>query len=175
MRASVSIGSVVAHTSPRYVSFAVDLARVTGGTFWSQAPHAVGNAPVARYDFGRRRLRELAQALSPAFLQISGTAANATYYNMAPTPATAPPAGYKLVLTRAEWDAVNAFCAAARPQRGARHQRRSGPARCLRCLDFSLLARHGLAVFVRQTVSGTGSGQPPAADPRAPIAVSTRR
>jgi hypothetical protein len=105
----VSVGPVVAHTSARYVSFAVDLAQVTGGTFWSQAPHAVGNAPVARYDFARRRLRLLARALAPAYLRISGTAANATYYDMSGPPLKTPPAPYKLVLTRAEWDGVNQF------------------------------------------------------------------
>ena len=106
---TVSPGPVVAHTSPRYVSFAVDLAQVTGGTFWSQAPNAVGNAPVARYDFTRRRLRLLAGALAPAYLRISGTAANATYYDLSATPLTAPPAGYRLILNRAEWDRLNRF------------------------------------------------------------------
>jgi hypothetical protein len=107
--AGVSVGHVVARTSSRYVSFAVDLAQVTGGTFWSQAQHAVGNAPVQRYDFARRRLRQLAQALAPAYLRISGTAANATYYDMSPTPLSVPPAGYKLILTKAEWDGINDF------------------------------------------------------------------
>jgi hypothetical protein len=105
-----SVGPVVAHTSARYISFAVDLAQVTGGTFWSQAPHAVGNAPVARYDFTRHRLRLLAQALAPAYLRIAGTAANQTYYDM--TPVSAPPTGYKLVLTKSEWDGVNQFARA---------------------------------------------------------------
>jgi hypothetical protein len=110
--ATVSLGAVVAHTSPRYVSFAVDVAQVTGGMFWSQAPDAVGNAPVQRYDFARRRLRLLAQALAPAYLRISGTAANETYYDMSATPLTLPPAGYQLILTRVEWDGVNNFARA---------------------------------------------------------------
>ncbi len=110
--AEVEAGPVVAHTSARYISFAVDLAQVTGGTFWSQAPHAVGNAPVARYDFGRRRLRLLAKALAPAYLRISGTAANATYYDFSGAPLTTPPAGYTLILTKAEWDGVNVFARA---------------------------------------------------------------
>jgi heparanase 1 len=110
--ANVSLGPVVAHTSPRYVSFAVDLAQVTGGTFWSQAPHAVGNAPVARYDFSRRRLRLLAAALAPAYLRISGTAANQTFYDLSQTPLRSPPVGYKLLLTKSEWDGVNQFARA---------------------------------------------------------------
>jgi heparanase len=106
---SISPGRVVAHTSPRYVSFAVDLAQVTGGMFWSQAPNATGNAPVARYDFARRRLRLLARALAPAYLRISGTAANETFYDLSPAPLGTPPAGYQLILTKAEWDAVGSF------------------------------------------------------------------
>ncbi len=110
--AGVSLGPVVARTSPRYVSFAVDLAQVTGGTFWSQAPHAIGNAPVARYDFSRHRLRLLAAALAPAYLRISGTAANQTYYDLSGTPLRTPPSGYKLLLTKSEWDGVNQFARA---------------------------------------------------------------
>jgi len=75
---TVSASPVVAHTSSRYISFAVDLDQVTGGMFWSQAPGARGNAPVAPYDFTRTRLRLLAHALAPAYLRISGTAANKT-------------------------------------------------------------------------------------------------
>ena len=109
---SISSGPVVSHTSSRYISFAVDLAQVTGGTWWSQAPHAVGNAPVARYDFSRRRLRLLAGALGPAYLRISGTAANATYYAVSGPAVTTPPAGDSMILTQAEWDGVNHFAQA---------------------------------------------------------------
>ena len=108
-RITVSASPVVAHTSSRYISFAVDLDQVTGGMFWSQAPDARGNAPVAPYDFTRRRLRLLAQALAPAYLRISGTAANKTYYDMSATPAMTAPGAYGRILTRSEWDRVNAF------------------------------------------------------------------
>ncbi len=100
---------IVARTSPSYVSFAVDLDQITGGTFWSQAPDARGNAPVAPYDFTRPRLRILAQALAPAYLRISGTAANKTYYDLSATPPTTPPGAYERILTRAEWDSIGAF------------------------------------------------------------------
>ena len=106
---TVLAGPVVAHTSPRYISFAVDLDQVTGGMFWSQTPNARGSAPVTRYDFRRRRLRLLAQALAPAYLRISGTAANETYYDMSTKPLTSPPAAYKRILTKSEWDGVNDF------------------------------------------------------------------
>ena len=109
--ATVSTGTspIVARTSPGYVSFAVDLDQITGGMFWSQAPNARGNAPVAPYDFTRARLRILAQGLAPAYLRISGTAANKTYYDLSATPVTTPPGAYQRILTRAEWDSVGAF------------------------------------------------------------------
>ncbi|HUO74534.1 MAG TPA: hypothetical protein VMU39_27435 [Solirubrobacteraceae bacterium] len=100
---------VVAHTSPRYVSFAVDLDQITGGMFWSQAPHATGNAPVAPYDFTRPRLRALARALAPAYLRISGTAANKTFYDLGSPPLTTPPGVYQRILTKTEWDHVGTF------------------------------------------------------------------
>jgi heparanase len=110
--ATVSVGPVVAHTSPRFISFAVDLDQVTGGMFWSQAPNARGNAPVKPYDFARRRLRLLAHALAPAYLHISGTAANKTYYDLSRSPLRSPPGAYQRVLTKSEWDAVNHFAQA---------------------------------------------------------------
>ena len=106
---STAASPIVARTSPGYVSFAVDLDQITGGMFWSQAPNARGNAPVAPYDFTRTRLRNLARALAPAYLRISGTAANKTYYDMSAAPAATPPGAYQRVLTRAEWDSIGVF------------------------------------------------------------------
>jgi hypothetical protein len=111
-RVTISFGRVVSHTSPRYTSYAVDLAQVTGYQFWSQAPNAIGNAPVPVYDFSRPRLVALARALGPEYLRISGTAANATYYAVTGVPPPSPPHGYQMVLTRSQWDGVNRFAKA---------------------------------------------------------------
>jgi glycosyl hydrolase family 79 len=100
---------VVATVSPRYVSFAVDIDQVVGATFWSQAPGATGKVPVAPYDFSRPQLQSLAAALAPAYLRISGTGADATYYDLSGGPPAKPPPGYSRTLTRSQWDAANRF------------------------------------------------------------------
>src|SRR5262249_44811022 len=61
------------------------------------------------YDFTRPRLRKLAAALAPAYLRISGTASNKTYYDLSDKPSKTPPTGFQRVLTRKQWDGVNAF------------------------------------------------------------------
>lgn len=106
---SLSRSPVVATVSPRYLSFAVDMDQVVGGSFWSQAPGATGKAPVAPYDFGRERLMNLTRALSPAYLRISGTAADETYFDLQGLAASHAPSGYSRVLTSTEWDAANQF------------------------------------------------------------------
>jgi hypothetical protein len=60
------------------------------------------------------RLRKLAKELSPMYLRVSGTWANSTYFNPEGTGADeAPPAGFKGVLTGAEWRGVVDFTKAA--------------------------------------------------------------
>jgi Glycosyl hydrolase family 79, N-terminal domain len=108
----LSRSPVVARVSPRYVSFAVDLDQVVGGLFWNQAPGATGKVQVTPYDFARPRLMALTRALAPAYLRISGTAADGTYYDLSRAPTHTPPPRYSRILTRAEWDAVNRFALA---------------------------------------------------------------
>ena len=105
----LSRSELAARVSDRYVSFGVDLDQVTGGEFWSPVPGEDGNVPVPPYDFTRRRLRLLTRELSPAYLRISGTAANKTFYDLSDDPVTTPPAPFLRILTRHQWDAVNAF------------------------------------------------------------------
>ena len=61
------------------------------------------------YDFRRPRLRGLTRALAPAYLRISGTAANKTFCDLSGAPMAAAPVPFQRVLTRSEWDGVNAF------------------------------------------------------------------
>ena len=106
----------------RYQSYNVEMVEVTGGKFWkpygkaadamikAQAAHS-GNAPAAMnsdmyqqrapIDLTNPKLRKLAAALAPAYVRVSGTWANTTYFqdSDAPAPAT-PPQGYNGVLTR---------------------------------------------------------------------------
>jgi Glycosyl hydrolase family 79, N-terminal domain len=107
--AGLSHSRVIATVSPRYVSFAVDLDQVVGGMFWSQTPGSTAKTHVAPYDFERSRLIKLTRALSPAYLRISGTAANETYYDLSEVTEGVAPPGYHRVLTRSEWDTTNSF------------------------------------------------------------------
>lgn len=93
------------------MSFAVDVDQLVGGTFWDPAGGPT-QADLAPYDFTRPRLRALAQALAPAYLRLGGSAADETYYDLSNTPVESPPAPYKEVLTRAEWDGAMDFARA---------------------------------------------------------------
>jgi hypothetical protein len=117
----------------RFVSYNVEMVEVTGGRFWkpyksngtghdtaksNTAPDAnqpVGeNASLFQYrpaiDLSNQRLRELAKALGPAYVRVSGSWANSTYFQDDDLPALKePPKGFKSVLTRAEWKGVIDF------------------------------------------------------------------
>jgi hypothetical protein len=116
----------------RYPSYNVEMVEVTGGRFWKPYGKAVdatlraqtstggGNNPAGMspdlyqqrppIDLTNPKLRKLAAALAPAYVRVSGTWANTTYFrdSDAPAPAT-PPQGYNGVLTREQWKGVIAF------------------------------------------------------------------
>ena len=115
------IGSV----SERFQSYNVEMLEVTGGNFWKPYS-ATGKAAAAAgspaqgsdtpagmdpnlyqyrppMDLGNRRLRVLARALGPAYMRVSGTWANTTYFADTATPPQTPPEGYGGVLTRQQW------------------------------------------------------------------------
>lgn len=121
----------VGTVSDRFQSFNIEMVEVTGGRFWapykkpgaaaapqpeqSKASVPAGMDPsLYRYrsplDLSSPRLRKLAAALGPAYVRVSGTWANSTYFqdSDAPAPAT-PPAGFKSVLTRQQWKGVVDF------------------------------------------------------------------
>ncbi len=112
----------------RFQSFNVEMVEVTGGRFWapyrSAGRSAEPSAPSLAtpgvdpsafrmrppVDLKSPRLRKLAAALGPAYVRVSGTWANSTYFHDsdAPPPST-PPKGFGGVLTRAEWQGVIDF------------------------------------------------------------------
>ena len=131
------IGSV----SERYQSYNVEMIEVTGGRFWKPygpepdrilqqpAPDAGApgadtpagmNADLYQYrppiDLGNARLRKLAAALGPAYVRVSGTWANTTYFSATDQPPAAAPAGFKGVLSRAQWKGVVDFAQAVNAQ-----------------------------------------------------------
>jgi hypothetical protein len=106
-----AIGAVDA----RFQSYNAEMVEVTGGRFWK--PYAQGHMEHDRYsdrppiDLADVRLRKLAAALSPAYMRISGTWANAACFDDSDALA-APPAGFNTVLSRAQWRGVIDFARA---------------------------------------------------------------
>ncbi len=116
----------------RYQSFNVEMVEVIGGRFWkpygeevdtilhAQPAAQSGSTPAGMdpalfqsrppIDLTQIRLRKLAAALGPAYMRVSGTWANTTYFHDsdAPAPAT-PPSGFNGVLTRRQWKGVVDF------------------------------------------------------------------
>ena len=116
----------------RFQSFNMEAVEVTGGRFWKpfgaagtanlaeQKPATAVTAPggmdpsLYEYrppiDLSNKRLRKLAAALGPAYLRVSGTWMNSTYFQDSDEPAPAtPPKGFNSVLTRKEWKGVVDF------------------------------------------------------------------
>jgi heparanase len=95
----------------RFQSYNVEMVEVTGGRFW--APY--GGPPGEMYrmrpptDLASARLSNLARALGPAYIRVSGTWANSTYLPKEGETIKEPPPGFKQVLTRDQWRHVVAF------------------------------------------------------------------
>jgi hypothetical protein len=120
---------------PRYQSYNVEMVEVTGGRFWKPyaststrvepppptPPRPAGapgglNPDLFEYrppiDLGNPRLRKLAAALGPAYVRVSGTWANTTWFADTEDPPPAPPAGFNGILTHAQWKGVVDFARA---------------------------------------------------------------
>lgn len=117
----------------RYQSYNVEMVEVTGGRFWrpyardiqaDRQQEAAAPEPsngdtrgsLFQYrppiDLTNARLRKLAAALGPAYVRISGTWANTTYFPDSDVAPAGPPAGFTGVLTRAQWKGVVDFAKA---------------------------------------------------------------
>ena len=64
-------------------------------------------------DLSNPRLRTLAAALAPAYMRVSGTWANSTYFAENDEAPATPPSGFSAVLSRERWKAVIDFARAA--------------------------------------------------------------
>jgi hypothetical protein len=99
----------------RFQSYNIEMVEVTGGRFWKpygSVPPTAG-ADLYAYrppiDLNRIKLRRLAAALAPAYMRISGTWANSTYFSDTENPTSALPAGFNGILTRGQWRDVVDF------------------------------------------------------------------
>lgn len=122
----------IGRVDPRFQSYNIEMAEIVGGRFW--APYPDGGAaslsdnptnggslgfaatlfrerpPV---DLANVRLRNLAHGLAPAYIRVSGSWANKTYFQDDDLPRmTKPPKGFDTVLTRAQWAGVLDFAKA---------------------------------------------------------------
>jgi len=122
--------SKIGTVDERYQSYNVEMLEVTGGRFW--APYKAqadtpadtnqatpGGMPASLYryrapiDLANPQLRKLAAALGPAYIRVSGTWANSTYFHDSDDAAPAtPPVGFNGVLTRKQWRGVIDFASA---------------------------------------------------------------
>jgi hypothetical protein len=114
----------------RFQSYNIEMLEVTGGDFWkpytksqSAGPQpAPGNSSIPAginpgmyqyrppIDLTNLRRRNLAAALGPAYVRVSGTWANTTYFYDANGRAPKkPPTGFNGVLTRQQWKGVIDF------------------------------------------------------------------
>jgi hypothetical protein len=98
----------------RFQSYNVEMVEVTGGRFWKPYGPEPPTAGTDLYayrppiDLNNIKLRKLAAALGPAYMRVSGTWANSTYFSDAENPPSALSAGFNSVLTRRQWqDVVN--------------------------------------------------------------------
>ena len=126
-----SIGTI----SERYQSYNVEMLEVTGGRFWkpykessdsaqqtstdTQKQASGGDTPAGMspdlyeyrppLDLANSRLRAMAKALAPAYMRVSGTWANTTYFADTDNPPKDPPQGYGGILPRDQWLAAIDF------------------------------------------------------------------
>jgi hypothetical protein len=101
----------------RFQSYNVEMVEVTGGRFWR--PYRSADTPTGTkpdlfayrppIDLADIRLRKLAAALAPAYMRVSGTWANSTFFADSDPPPSAPPTGFNGVLTRQQWQSVVKF------------------------------------------------------------------
>jgi hypothetical protein len=118
----------IAVVDERFQSYNVEMLEVTGGKFWKSYGSQRGlqqpasDTPAGMnpdlyehrppIDLGNSRLRKLAAALGPAYIRVSGTWANSTYFAESDEAPATPPAGFNGVLTHQQWNGVIDFARA---------------------------------------------------------------
>lgn len=113
----------------RYQSYNIEMLEVTGGKFWkpyntapqptTQPAQPNSNQPTGMdpdlyayrppKNLSNLRLRHLAAALGPAYVRVSGTWANSTYFPPSDDAPAQPPTGFNAVLTHQQWKGVIDF------------------------------------------------------------------
>jgi heparanase 1 len=115
----------VSTVDARFQSYNIEMIEVTGGWFWKPYRAAPGAAQPGSgipagvdpnlyayrppIDLTDTRLRKLAAALAPAYVRVSGTWANSTYFADSDSALLAPPAGFDGILMRQQWQGMVDF------------------------------------------------------------------
>lgn len=101
----------VGTVSDRFQAYNVETVEVTGGRFWAPYGGPAGEVYRERppIDLSNPKLINLAKQLGPSLMRVSGTWSNNTYLLSEGETRTAPPEGYKQVLTREQWQGVVTF------------------------------------------------------------------
>jgi hypothetical protein len=124
----------IATVDERYQSYNVEMLEVTGGKFWKPyaaksaagpKPNPTGSAAIAAVtpsgmnpdmyeyrppiDLTNARRIKLAAALAPAYVRVSGTWANTSYFPESDDAPWSPPAGFDGVLGHQQWKGVIEF------------------------------------------------------------------
>lgn len=108
----------------RYQSFNIEMCEVVGGEFWipynlidsiqtnsNRTGFAALKWPIPPINLYGKKLRMLASALGPTYVRVSGTWANAIYFQDDDQPKLEkPPEGYQNILTKGQWKGVVDFC-----------------------------------------------------------------
>jgi hypothetical protein len=106
----------------RFQSYNVEMIEVTGGRFWKPYGPITSDVHSDLYeyrspiDLTNPRLRRLAEALAPAYMRVSGTWANATYFADSASAPSAPPSGFNGILSQQQWRGVVNFSEAVGAQ-----------------------------------------------------------
>lgn len=120
----------IRNIDPRLVSYNIEMAEITGGTFWkAYTPEQIAgkesyqtisnldnittmNELMQNYppiNLYHPKLRYLAKQLGPAWIRVSGTWATKTYYDFDEDTCGKIPAGYQSILTKKQWIGVLDF------------------------------------------------------------------
>ncbi len=117
----------IGEVDERYQSYNIEMASVVGGRFWRPYKNMDTLPGASDYsgsgfssdkiyqrlepiDLSNKKLRNLARGLAPAYVRVSGTWANAAFFQNDDNPKMKiPPKGFLNVLTRKEWKGVIDF------------------------------------------------------------------
>ncbi|MEO6091964.1 MAG: hypothetical protein ABIT04_02510 [Novosphingobium sp.] len=128
-RVEVAALPKIAEVDPRFQSYNIEMAEIVGGRFWAPYPkpgasavpentQGSGGLNLASNLFRQRppadltnpRLLNMAKGLGPVYIRVSGSWANAIFFQDDDLPKlAAPPKGFANVLTRRQWAGVVAF------------------------------------------------------------------